>query len=1030
MLGHCQRNVHRSGDLCPSMVVLSNGSGPTLRCQRSGGGAALVLLRLDIVNEMATPLVSVITPAFNAETRLEDVVKVVGEQKYQSIEHVVVDDGSVDGTAALLTELEQRWPRLRSIEQQNAGRSAARNRGIAESLGQYVLFLDDDDSLDPTAVKCLVDMAIEHPKSVVHCDWKLDYNSGLAQRATVNLGSRSVFETTAEHCPFVIHACLVPRSILLEADGFDTDLDYGEDWDLWQRLGRAGVPFVGVSKALVTYKLLHRTLSSEVAKQQYLQSCLVIERAFDTDDRVANPLPKYRDGCPTGKPEIGIVNSLAWFAGIEFAQGIEFEWMTESIEAAALRSSWVPEAQSLASGFSQGIAHGRGAGGLLRKAETFPRLQEMAARFDLDDPSEIVHRRTLPTSIPFASEEVQHCRVGIAPVEFEVSKGAGRVQPWLRLPDNVHRRFPPGIYALKPDHPDATLNLARGAALATADLIFDKDLWRSLPTRSIAIARRRSLLKSSIYGLAGSSVDYGVVGSVLPNLNTATVEPSAGDLPVFDKIFTNEDPWGYDKPYEVRKYEETLELLSEISADQTVAEVACAEGHFTVRLAPLVQNLRAYDVSPIALQRLQERLSKVGIDNVETFEFDLITDQLNDQVDIIVCSEVLYYIPTDRLAGVIDMLVSGLRPGGTLVHAHAFEASQRGSKPGFGWRQPFGAQRISNTFASHPQLQRERTIETDLYLVDRFVKSSNPVQVRHEFRPIDRGQLEPDIANQVLWSGYETTPGEAHQLTTTELPVLTYHSIGTDAPPGLETYQVSPTDFNEQLDWLREHGYRTPEPWEVSALVRRGRPISGKAALITFDDAYQCFSDIAWPLLRNHGFGATMFVATSFVGDAARWDEKYGPPMKIMNAASLSELAADGLHIGSHSADHRQMTHISTAEAMSSMIRSKEELQSIIHCEVDQFAFPYGVHDLELARLAKYCGYSLAFTVSGLNVRPFDNPYTLGRFIVDGTKPPLERFASLPGHSGKPIVRRSLLRAKRMASAAKKAAVARSAQRS
>jgi len=162
---------------------------------------------------------------------------------------------------------------------------------------------------------------------------------------------------------------------------------------------------------------------------------------------------------------------------------------------------------------------------------------------------------------------------------------------------------------------------------------------------------------------------------------------------------------------------------------------------------------------------------------------------------VVICSEVLYYIPPKRLDEIVHLLIAGLRPGGTFVHAHAYEASERGEKPGFGWREPFGAQHISKTFGSHPELQRRRVIETDLYLVERYEKIPDKITTDHEFRPIDRVQLEPDIANQVLWSGYQITPAQADKLCTTELPVLTYHSIGENAPPALRPYQVAPDDF-------------------------------------------------------------------------------------------------------------------------------------------------------------------------------------------------------------------------------------------
>jgi len=141
--------------------------------------------------------------------------------------------------------------------------------------------------------------------------------------------------------------------------------------------------------------------------------------------------------------------------------------------------------------------------------------------------------------------------------------------------------------------------------------------------------------------------------------------------------------------------------------------------------------------------------------------------------------------------------------------------------------------------------------------------------------------------------------------------------------------------------------------------------------------------------------------------------------MKIMDGQMLAELAADGLCIGSHSTNHQCMTYVSTQEALDAMLQSKDELQNLIGRQVNLFAFPFGICDPQVARLAKYCGYSLAFAVTNSNIKPFDNPYTLGRYIVDGSEAPLELFAKLPGHPRKSAIRSSMDRGRRIAARSK-----------
>ncbi len=92
-------------------------------------------------------LISVIVPAFQAAGSIERAVKSVLAIPSGSIEVIVVDDGSTDGTSAVLEPLLVRDPRLKLIRQDNRGRSAARNRGVREASGKWLMFLDSDDFL-------------------------------------------------------------------------------------------------------------------------------------------------------------------------------------------------------------------------------------------------------------------------------------------------------------------------------------------------------------------------------------------------------------------------------------------------------------------------------------------------------------------------------------------------------------------------------------------------------------------------------------------------------------------------------------------------------------------------------------------------------------------------------------------------------------------------------------------------------------------------------------------------------------------
>lgn len=94
---------------------------------------------------------SIIIPAYNAEAYLPQCLDSILAQEHQGCEVIVVDDGSTDGTAALL----ERYPDVKVIHQENRGMSTARNRGLDEARGEYILFVDSDDLLTDGALATL-----------------------------------------------------------------------------------------------------------------------------------------------------------------------------------------------------------------------------------------------------------------------------------------------------------------------------------------------------------------------------------------------------------------------------------------------------------------------------------------------------------------------------------------------------------------------------------------------------------------------------------------------------------------------------------------------------------------------------------------------------------------------------------------------------------------------------------------------------------------------------------------------------------
>ncbi|MCD8199875.1 MAG: glycosyltransferase family 2 protein [Coriobacteriaceae bacterium] len=116
------------------------------------------------------PLVSIITPAYNAERDLECCLIGILGQTYENFEAVIVDDGSTDGTADLADAIAQSDERVRVLHIENGGPAVARNAGLDEARGSWITFVDADDLINPTYLERLARVQSETKADIVISD--------------------------------------------------------------------------------------------------------------------------------------------------------------------------------------------------------------------------------------------------------------------------------------------------------------------------------------------------------------------------------------------------------------------------------------------------------------------------------------------------------------------------------------------------------------------------------------------------------------------------------------------------------------------------------------------------------------------------------------------------------------------------------------------------------------------------------------------------------------------------------------------
>jgi len=189
--------------------------------------------------------------------------------------------------------------------------------------------------------------------------------------------------------------------------------------------------------------------------------------------------------------------------------------------------------------------------------------------------------------------------------------------------------------------------------------------------------------------------------------------------------------------------------------------------------------------------------------------------------------------------------------------------------------------------------------------------------------------------------------------------ILMYHAVA-DASYDPNLLSVSPPRFAQQLAWLARHRLRGVSVGTLVAALRAGR--ARGLVGITFDDGYASVLENAVPELLRRGFAATVFVVSDRVGGTNDWDA--GTPWPLLSWSQVGELAAAGLEIGSHGANHVRLAGADAGTVRSEVSGSRERLSRLVDAEVRGFAYPYGDMDAAARRAVRDAGYDYGCAVS------------------------------------------------------------------
>ncbi|WMM26342.1 polysaccharide deacetylase family protein [Tissierella sp. MB52-C2] len=197
-----------------------------------------------------------------------------------------------------------------------------------------------------------------------------------------------------------------------------------------------------------------------------------------------------------------------------------------------------------------------------------------------------------------------------------------------------------------------------------------------------------------------------------------------------------------------------------------------------------------------------------------------------------------------------------------------------------------------------------------------------------------------------------------------------YHSVGYADNNGLI---MNPEEFRKQIQYIKENNYTVLTLNELYEIFNKNLPIPEKSVVITFDDGYADNYKYAYPILKEFGIKATIFVITDTIDE----DNNY------LNSQQIKELQNNGIDIQDHTCQHIELDKLTYEKQLETINKSKEYLEKLLNKKVNYISYPYGKYNEDTIKAVKDAGYLMGFTTKEKTAKKSNGIYAINRIYIN-----------------------------------------------